>query len=155
MSSNIEFTNFTQILLTKILPGICYYSRNTSPLHTPDLASTNGRPCTRGQLLTRFLQTTQLNGRETDIVKKFESKTNIEHESHVIDKFKDHLHFNHQLKEHNVLPQSLHFNPPIKTKEGYHIATKVGLMYLRLRIMNCHTIIRQHSEVLLDVSSKL
>lgn len=32
---------------------------------------------------------------------------------------------------------------------------KAGLAYLRLRITNCHMIIRKHLEALLDVSSKL
>lgn len=78
----------------------------------------------------------------------------FEHESCVIAKFKDHLHFNHRLKEHNLLPQSLRFNPPVKSKEGYRIANKAGLAYLRLRISNCHTIIKEHSKILADVSAR-
>ena len=62
----------------------------------------------------------------------------FERETLAIARFKSHLNFNHRLKENRVLLDSLRFNPPIKCKEGYDIAKKAGLAYLRLRIKNCH-----------------
>ena len=63
-----------------------------------------------------------------------------------VTRFKDHLHFNHRLKDHHILPKSLQFSPPVKSREGWKIAKKAGLAYLRLRISNCHTQIKKFSQ---------
>ena len=66
----------------------------------------------------------------------------FERKSIALARYKKHLTFNHLLKSHGVLPPSLSFTPPIRTKEGYKIARKAGLKYLRLRITHCHNNIK-------------
>ena len=68
---------------------------------------------------------------------------NFERETLAITRFKNLLNFNHRLKENRIIPKRLRFNPPIKYKEGYDIAKKADLAYLRLRINNCHIQIRK------------
>ena len=72
-----------------------------------------------------------------------------------VTRFKDHLHFNHRLKDNNILPKSLQFNPPVKSREGWKIATKAGQAFLRLRISNCHTLIKKLSQRLAQTTFKL
>ena len=80
---------------------------------------------------------------------------NFEREMLAITRFKNHLNFNHKLKENRVLPNSLRFNPPIKCKEGYDIAKKAGLTYLRLRITNCHIQFQQRHRKLEKCQTEL
>ena len=79
----------------------------------------------------------------------------FERKSIALARYKKHLTFNHLLKSHGVLPPSLSFTPPIRTKEGYKIARKAGLKYLRLRITHCHNNIKALTTTLHDLSLEL
>ena len=68
---------------------------------------------------------------------------NFERETLAITRFKNHLNFSHRHKDHRVLPKRLRFNRRIKCKEGYDIAKKAGLAYLRLCISYCYVQIRK------------
>ena len=54
-----------------------------------------------------------------------------------------------------ALTRSYRIIPPIKSKEEWKIAKKASQAYLRLRITNCQTQIKKHSQRLSHTAQKL
>ena len=74
-----------------------------------------------------------------------------------VEKEFSHLRFNHECKRNtnNVLPKSLRFRPPIKIREGFKLARKMGWKFLQLRISDSHRKINVCKREIFELGNKL
>ena len=80
---------------------------------------------------------------------------NLERNGYAIVRHKSHLTFNHSMKYNRMLPKSLQFTPPIKCQEGYKIAKKAGMAYLRLRISHSHNKLQKLQDKQQEITNRL